>query len=91
MKRRGPFANEGHLVVRVKASRQASVAFLAPTTAKEGENASLPCAEKSSQRLSLYSVSMMSLIGKFAGGLRVACSLIRTIAVAYGTRLLASI
>lgn len=69
-------------MIGVKTLWQLRATGFALASGQKSKNSSLTLVEKPLQRFSRYSVSMMSRIGRFAGGLSVACSLIRTIAVA---------
>lgn len=69
-------------MVSVEVSSEATPTFGAPSSGYQGEYDALADGERSSHRLTQYSVKMISLIGRLAGGFSTACLLIRTIAVA---------
>ena len=71
-------------MIRVKARLEALTAFLARTSRGPREELTLPSTEKTLHLLTQYSVSWISLTGRFLGDCRTACSFTRRAAATYG-------
>lgn len=69
-------------VIALKVSPQSLPAPLATASTDEGQDQALSRGKEPPQRLIQYSVNMISLMGRLAGGLSTACLLILTMAAA---------
>lgn len=69
-------------MIAVKCFPEAFSTDRASPARDQGEDKSLPKGKSPSQRLTQYSVSKISRMGKLGGGFKTACLLMRTIAVA---------
>lgn len=69
-------------MVRMESAAQIAAAVCAASAGHECEDDALPGAEAAPHRCTQYSVSRISVVGKFAGGVSRACALTRLTAAA---------